>query len=97
MLLMTKEKLTNSEIKKIFESLGFKTKVINKEEVFEWKNFYHKLTYINEEYGYVIETAEGIEEAKIDRYEDDDIINIRDTKEETIAAVIDCLKAYYLD
>ena len=90
-------KLTNLEIKKIFESLGFKTRIINKEEVFERNDVYHKLTYINKEYGYVIETAEGIEEAKINRYEDDDIVNIKETKEKTIEAIKECLETYYLD
>ena len=88
-------KLDNSEIKKIFESTGFTKHQVNKEDVFEKDGAYYRLTYLNDEMGYVIESADSIEEAKLNRYEDDDIIKLGDSKESTINAIKACLESYY--
>lgn len=88
-------KLDNSEIKKIFESTGFTKHQVNKEEVFEKDGAYYRLTYINNEMGYVIESADSIEEAKLNRFEDDDVIKPYDSKEKMIDAIKECLEHYY--
>ena len=43
----------------------------------------------------MIESADNIEEAKIGRFEDDDVIALQETKEKTIEAIKTCLEEYY--
>lgn len=88
-------KLGNNETEKIFESLGFKKHQVNKANAFEKDGAYYRLTYLNEEMGYIIESAESLEDAKLNRFEDDDIIKVLETEDETIEAIKNCLEQFY--
>lgn len=88
-------RISNQDVIAVFESLGFKQHTIKGNVLFEKDGAYYRLSYINENMGYVIESADNIEEAKIGRFEDDDVIALQETKEKTIEAIKTCLEEYY--
>ena len=88
--------LVDRDIQRIFEDLGCKRHSVNGIDTFEKDGVFYRLPYVKGLNAYVIETADSLDEAKKNRFEDDDTIEIIDDKGEMIYTIKKMLSEYYL-
>lgn len=76
---MIKDKFTDNivaQIEKIFLDIGFTAVLINGQRLFNYDDFYCKVSYTKQLNSIVIETAENRSEVLKNRFEDSDVYGI---------------------
>lgn len=87
--------LEENTIIRLFTELGCNKHVLNGQPVFEKEGVYYKLTFLKSQNSYVIETADSFDEAQKNRFEDDDIVEISPSKDETYKRLSEVLGKFY--
>ena len=87
--------LEEKDIIRLFIGLGFTKHILNGQVVFEKDGTYYRLTCLVSQNSYVIESAESFDEAQKSRFEDDDIVEITTSVDETYNKLREVLEKYY--
>lgn len=87
--------LEEKDIIRLFTDIGCNKHILDGQVIFEKDGTYYRLTLLKSQNAYVIETAESFDEAQKNRFEDDDIVEITTSADETYNKLREVLGKYY--
>ena len=87
--------LEGNAVSRLFTEFECNKIVLNGQTIFEKDGTYYRLTLLKSQKSYMIETAESIDEAKKNRFEDDDIVEITASVDGTYNRLKEVLEKYY--
>ena len=90
-----KEENMIRKMEMVFETLGWNRAVVNEVENFELNGVYVKITLHNWLNSYILESADSIEDAKNNLYEDSDLYSLDGNEEEILKEMEQSLRNNY--